>query len=43
MIAKVIEYLESLGFETVSHISSSKQIFFKDDVSVIVEERKHKK
>ncbi len=40
---KVIEYLESLGFVTISHISSSKQIFFKDNISVVVEERKHKK
>lgn len=40
---KLIEYLESQGFVTVSHISSSKQIFYKDNISVIVEERNHKK
>ena len=40
---KVIEYLKSLGFVTVSHKSSSKQIYSKDDLSVIVKERNYKK
>ena len=40
MKEKVIEYLESLGFITVSHKSSSRQIFFKDNVTVAVEEKK---
>jgi len=40
MKEKVIEYLESQGFMTVSHKSSSRQIFFKDNVTVTVEERK---
>jgi hypothetical protein len=36
---EVIEYLESLGFVTVSHRSSSRQTFFRDNISVTVEER----
>ena len=43
MKEKVISYLESLGFETVSHKSSPRQIFYKDDIAVSVEERKDKK
>jgi len=43
MKEKVIRYLESLGFETVSHKSSQRQVFYKDDVAVSVEERKYKK
>ena len=38
MKEKVIEYLESLGFETVSHKSSSRKIFLNDNVTVTVEE-----
>ena len=38
---KVIEYLESLGFVTVSHKSSSRQIFFRDNIAVTVEERNY--
>lgn len=40
---KVIKYLESLGFVTVSHKSSQKQIFFKDNISIVVEEINYKK
>ena len=40
MKEKVIEYLESLGFETVSHKSSQRMIYLKDNVTVTVEERK---
>jgi hypothetical protein len=40
MKKKVIEFLKSLGFITVSHESSSKKIFFKDNIVVMVEERK---
>lgn len=40
MKEKVIEYLESQGFMTISLKSSSRQIFFKDNVTVAVEERK---
>jgi predicted RNA binding protein YcfA (HicA-like mRNA interferase family) len=36
---KVIEYLESLGFVTISDKSSSRQIFFKENIAVTVEER----
>ena len=43
MKEKVISYLESLGFETVSHKSSLRQIFYKNDITVYVEERKYKK
>jgi len=43
MNAKVINYLESLGFVTVSHKSSSRKIYFKDDTIVTVEKRIHKK
>ena len=43
MKEKVISCLKSLGFETVSHKSSSRQIFYKGDVAVSVEERKYKK
>jgi len=37
---KVIKYLESLGFETVSHKMSSRKIYLKDNLTVTVEERK---
>jgi hypothetical protein len=40
MMKKVIDYLESLGFETVSHETSSRLIFQRDKVTVSVEERK---
>ncbi len=40
MKKKVIEFLESLGFETVSHKSSPRKIYFKDNLAVTVEERK---
>lgn len=40
MKEKVIEYLESLGFVTVSHKSSPRKIYLKDNIAVIVEERK---
>ncbi len=39
MKEKVISYLKSLGFETVSHESSSRQLFYKDGINVSVEER----
>jgi len=42
MKEKVISYLESLGFETVSHKSSPRQIFYKDNITVSLEERKYK-
>lgn len=37
---KVIKYLESLGFETVSDKSSPRKIYLKDNFTVTVEERK---
>ena len=40
MKKKVIEFLESLGFETVSSESSPKKIYLKDNFIVTVEERK---
>ena len=40
---RVIELLESHGFVTISHKSSSRQIFFKDNIAVIVVERNEKK
>lgn len=40
---KVIECLESLGFVTVSHKSSPRKIYLKDDITVAVEKRKYKK
>jgi len=43
MKEKVIEYLESLGFVTVSHKSSPRKIYFKDNITVVVEERNYKK
>ncbi len=43
MKKKVIDYLESLGFVTVSHKSSSRKIFLKDDIIVAVEKRRHEK
>ena len=43
MKEKVISYLESLGFETVSHKPSPRHIFDKDGIAVSVEERKYKK
>ena len=39
MKKKVIKYLESLGFVTVSHKSSSRKIYLKDNITVSVEER----
>jgi len=39
----VINYLESLGFETVSHKTSPRKIFLKDGITVAVEERDYKK
>jgi len=39
MKEKVIRYLKSLGFETISHKSSPRQIFYKDGINVSVEER----
>ena len=38
MEEKVINYLESLGFETVSYKSSPRQIFYKDNIAVSLEE-----
>ena len=35
---KVINFLTSHGFETVSHETSSRMIFFKDNVTVTVKE-----
>lgn len=43
MKEKVIAHLRSLGFETVSHISSPRKIFLKDDIIVTIEERPNKK
>jgi len=43
MKEKVIKYLESLGFVTVSHKSSPRKIYFKDDITVTVDERKNTK
>ena len=43
MKEKLIEYLESLGFDTVSHTSSTRKIFFKDDIAVTVEGWNYKK
>ena len=40
MKKRVVDYLESLGFETVSHEASSRLIFLRDKVTVTVEERK---
>ncbi|MFX0125640.1 MAG: hypothetical protein ACFFAE_18600 [Candidatus Hodarchaeota archaeon] len=40
MKKKVIEFLESLGFETVSSESSPRKIYLKDNFTVTVEERK---
>ena len=40
MKKRVIDYLESLGFKTVSHEMSSRMIFHRDKVIVTVEERK---
>lgn len=40
MKKKVIDYLDSLGFETVSHETSSRLIFHRDKVTLTVEERK---
>lgn len=37
---KVIDFLTSQGFEIVSHETSSRIIFFKDNVTVTVEKRK---
>ena len=37
---KLIEYLESLGFETVSQESSPRMIYLKDNITVTIEERK---
>ena len=37
MKEKVIEYHKSLGFETVSHDSSQRQIFHNDNIIVTVE------
>ena len=39
MKVKIIEYLESLGFETISHNSSQRQIFHNEDIVVTVEEQ----
>jgi len=43
MKKQVIDYLESLGFITISHKSSPRKIYFKDNITVTVEERKYKK
>jgi len=40
MKKRVIGYLESLGFETVSHETSPRMVFHRDKVTVTVEERK---
>ncbi len=42
MKEKIIEYLESLGFVTVSYKSSKRMIYFKDDITVVAEERNYK-
>ena len=39
MKKRIIDYLESLGFETVSHETSSRLIFQNGKVTVTVEER----
>lgn len=39
MKVKVIKYLKSLGFETISHNSSQRQIFHNDTITVTVEEQ----
>jgi len=39
MKEKIINYLKSLGFEAVSHKSSSRQIFYKDDIAVSVKKQ----
>jgi hypothetical protein len=36
----VIDFLTSHGFETISHETSSRMVFFKDNVTVTVKERK---
>jgi hypothetical protein len=43
MKEKVIKYLESLGFITVSHKSSVQQVFSKENIIVIVEDKSHTK
>jgi len=40
MKKRVVDYLESLGFELVSYKTSSRMIFLRDKVTVTVEERK---
>jgi len=42
MIAKIINYLESLGFENISHNSSHRQIFHYDNITISLEERVNK-
>ena len=39
MKEKVIGYLKSLGFETISHNSSHRQIFHNFNIIVTVEEK----
>jgi hypothetical protein len=39
MKIKIINYLKSLGFENISHISSLRQIFHNENIVVTVEEQ----
>ena len=42
MKKKVIRYLKSLGFETISHDSSKRQIFRYNNITISVEEQINK-
>jgi len=39
MKGKVIKYLKSQGFETISHESSQRQIFHNKNITITVEEQ----
>ena len=39
MKAKVINYLKSLGFEPISDMSSQRQIFHYDNITIAIEEQ----
>jgi hypothetical protein len=43
MINKIIKFLETLDFKTVSHKTSSSKIFIKNNIIVTVKENKIKK
>jgi predicted RNA binding protein YcfA (HicA-like mRNA interferase family) len=40
MKKRIVDYLESLGFNLVSYKTSSRMIFHRDNITVTVEEKK---